>query len=35
MKKYDMDGIYFRIKHKNKYENICFLNLKNETREKV
>lgn len=35
MKKYDMDGIYFRIKRNNKYENVCFSDLTNEERAVV
>ena len=32
MKKYNLDGIYFRIKRDNKWENICFSDLTNEER---
>ena len=32
MKKYDMDGIYFRIKRNGKYENVCFSDLTDEER---
>ena len=35
MKKYDMDGIYFRIKRNDKYENVCFSDLTDEERVEV
>ena len=35
MKKYDMDGIYFRIKRNDKYENVCFSDLTDEERVDV
>lgn len=31
----NLDGVYFRIKRENKYDNICFSDLTDEEREDV
>lgn len=35
MEKRNLDGVYFRVKRDNKWENVCFSDLTDEEREEV